>query len=347
MAARATWVHGFRLMAAGLLGLTLAACGGGGGDDGGGTIAPPGDVDLNASNQTSAARAAAVAVQGGLVITTTGLTGSGSQGTASVVRLLQRASLGATRTRSSPREHAMGLLDVSSLFLCVSGTVTATLDDRDNSLSLTPGDVLGARFVNCQVDDNSDELINGALTATYTNAAVVPFTVGATVDLVDLRDSSLLAGRSVTLNGGFTFSYVEPNLTTSTTHINVPNALSIAVVHPLYQDTVVLQAGYTMRLYGDLSTPSGAPSGGRSIIEVLGKVHSARTGGIFDVWSQPPGLDLWDVDVYPRSGWVRLQGRHGEVVFTVLSNASVRLQVDAEGDGQFEASLDMPWDTLL
>lgn len=346
MSARGVRARGFGLLAAALLSVTLAGCGGGGGDDEADQIPPPGDVDLNAANQTSAARAAAIAVQGGMVITATGVTGS-SQGTTSVAKLVQHASLKAVKPLSTTRERAQGLLDVSFLFTCFSGTVTATLDDRDNSLSVTPGDVLSASLVNCQVDPASDELIHGALTATYTQAAQAPLTVAATVELVNLRDSSLLSGRSATLNGGFSFSYVEPNASTSTTQITVSSALSIAVVHPLYQDTVVLQPGYGIGMYYDLATPPGVATGGRTVIEVAGKVSSARVGGIFTVWSQPPGLELWDNELYPRSGWVRLQGRSSEVRLTALSSTSVRLELDANGDGSFEASQDVPWDTLL
>lgn len=346
MAAVRMWFHGFRLMRAGVLGLTLAACGGGGGDDGG-QIPPLGDVDLSTANQASAARAAAVAVQGGLAITTTGLTGGGSQGTAAVALLLHSASRKAAAAFSTARKRTDGVVDVSFLFSCASGTVTATLDDRDNSLGVTPGDVLSASFGNCQVDSSSDEVLNGALTATYTNVVPSPLTVGATVGVTNLRDSSQQSGRSVTLNGGFTLSYVEPNASTSTTQITVPNALSVQVVHPLYQDTVGLQPGYALRLYYDLATPPGAGTGGRTIIEVLGKVSSTRVGGIFDVWSQPPGLDLWDIDLYPRSGQVLLQGRNGRVLLTVLSNTTVRLELDANSDGVYESSQDVPWDSLL
>lgn len=346
MAARGMWLHGSMLMRAGVLGLTLAACGGGGGDNGG-QIPPMGDVDLGAANQASAARAAAVAVQGGLAITTTGLTGGGSQGAARVALLLQSAGRKAAMALSTARKRPEGLIDVSFLFSCASGTVSATLDDRDNSLSATPGDVLNASFGNCQVDSSSDELLNGALTATYTNVVQSPLTVGATVVVNNLRDSSQQSGRSVTLNGGFTLNYVEPNASTSTTQITVPNALSVQVGHPLYQDTVGLQPGYAIRLFDDLATPPGAGSGGRTTIEVLGKVSSTRVGGIFDVWSQPPGLDLWDVDRYPRSGQVLLQGRNGKILLTVLSNTTVRLELDANDDAVYESSQDVPWDSLL
>ncbi|MFO1219412.1 MAG: hypothetical protein U1E89_13675 [Burkholderiaceae bacterium] len=348
MAARGLWGRGFRLMGSGLLGLALAACGGGGGDGGGDQIAPPGNVDLNAANQTSAARAAAVAVQGGLAITTTGLTGGGPQGIAGVAVLLQSASRKAASALSAPREQPHGLLNVSSLFHCVSGNVSATLDDRDNSLSVTPGDVLGASFVNCRVDAASDEVLDGTMTATYTTAAQSPLDIGATVTVTNLRDASQLSGRSVTLNGGFVLGYVEPTAATSTTRITVPNALSVQVVHPLYQDTVGLQPGYALSLYHDTTTPPGVPSGGgRTMIEVTGQVSSARVGGIFNLWSQPPGLDLVDGDAYPQAGQVLLQGRNGQVMFTVLSTASVRLELDANGDGVYEASQVVPWDSLL
>jgi hypothetical protein len=346
MAAVRMWFHGFRLMRAGVLGLTLAACGGGGGDDGG-QIPPPGDIDLTASNRDSVAIAASVAVQGGFVINSAGLTGGGSAGTAAVGKLLQSASRKAVAALPDGRKRAAGLIDVSLLFDCASGTVSATLDDRDNSLNATVGDVLSATFANCRPDLASDELLNGALSATYTNIVQSPLTVAASVSVTNLRDSSQQRGRSMTLNGGFTLNYVEPNASTSTTQITVPSALSLQVVHPLYQDTVGLQPGYTLTLYYDLATPPGAGSGGRTIIEAVGKVSSTRAGGVFNVWSQPPGLDFWDVDPYPRSGQVLLQGRNGNILLTVVSTSTVRLELDANGDAVYESSQDVPWDSLL
>ncbi len=334
-----------RVCLAGAVGLSLAACGGGGDD--GGQIPPPGEIDLTASNQDSVAAAAAVAVQGGLVINSVGLTGGDSAGTAGVGKVLQSASRKAVAALPGGRKQAQGLIDVSSLFDCVSGTVTATLDDRDNSLSVTVGDVLSATFGNCQVDPASDELFNGSMAATYTNVLQSPLTVGANVSVANLRDSSQQAGRSMTLNGGFTLSYVEPTTSTSTTRITVPSALSLQVVHPLYQDTVGLQPGYALTLYYDLATPPGAASGGRTIIEAAGKVSSARAGGVFNVWSQPPGLDFWDIDPYPRSGQVLLQGRNGAIMLTVLSTTTVRVELDANGDAVYEASEDVPWESLI
>lgn len=328
-----------------VLSAVLAGCGGGGGDDG--QLPPLGDVDLTAANQESAVRAAAVAMQGGVVVTATGLTGGGSDGGAGVATLLQHVSRAIAAGQSMPRKQPAALVDVGFLFFCASGLITATLDDRDNSLAVTPGDVLTASFVNCQVDGASDELLNGSMTATYTAAAQSPLTVGATVVVSNLADSSQQSGRSVSLNGGFTLSYVEPNASTSTTQISVPNALSVQVVHPLYQDSVGLQPGYTLRLYYDMATPPGASSGGRTTIEVAGKISSARAGGIFDAWSQPPGFELWDVDRYPRSGQMLLQGRNGRIMVTVQSNTTVRLELDANGDTVYESSQDLPWDSLL
>ena len=328
-----------------LLGAVLAGCGGGGGDDGGGLLPPPGDVDLTSTNRDSASRATAVAVQGSLVVGDIGLTGGGSGGMAAAIV----AQVGGRKAATAliGRKTPDALFDVSFLFPCASGTAVGTLDDRDNSQTVTPGDVLTASFSNCLIDAASGETIDGALTATYTTAVQSPLTVGANVSVSNLRGASAQAGRSATLNGGFTLSYVEPTSSTSTTQITVPSAMTIQAVHPLYQDTIGLQPGYRITTYYDLATPPGAPGGGRTIIEVLGKLSSVNTGGIFNVWSQPPGLDQWDVDAYPRSGQVLLQGRNGNVTMTVLSNTTVRVELDANGDGTNESSQDVAWDTLL
>lgn len=311
----------------------LCACGGGGGGDPSPTP-PPGDIDLSAANRDAVVRSASVALLGGLIVEASGLTGSSGP----------VASARASALRSLRRLPA-GPIDLSGP--CdVSGSVTATLDDRDNSLSVTPGDVLTADFVACR-DAGTGQVVDGRMVATYTQAISAPLTVGANVVLTGFRSVSGPSSRSTTYQGDFALSYVEQNASTSTTQITVGQTLAAQLVHPLYQDTVTFQPGYRVSLYYDLATPPGAGSGGRTIIEALGRVASVAAGGVFQVWSQPPGLDFWDVEPYPRSGQVALQGRNGLIVLNVLSASTVRIELDANGDAVPETTQDVAWDWLV
>jgi hypothetical protein len=54
------------------------------------------------------------------------------------------------------------------------------------------------------------------------------------------------------------------------------------------------------------------------------------------------------IDPHPREGQLQVRGvNNGLLVVTVLSTATVRLQLDANGDGTFEATKDVPWDDLV
>jgi hypothetical protein len=322
------WWWAFAALATG-----LAACGGGGGGDDSPTP-PAGDIDLTASNQDPVARSAAVALLGGAVVEAGGLTG---------------ADGGMARARSFgarwARERRADILDLSQP-CSASGSISATLDDRDNSQSLTPGDVLTADFQDCR-ELGSDEVVDGRMAVTYTGLGSSPLTVDASAVLSAFRVASAVTSRSTTYDGDFALSYIEPTNSTSTTRVTVGASLAARVVHPQYEDTVTLQPGYRIALYYDLNTPPGAAGGGRTIVEVLGKVASVSAGGIFNVWSQPPGLDSWDVEPYPRSGEVLLQGRNGSIRLQVQSSSAVRIELDADGDAVFESSKDVAWDWLV
>jgi len=148
------------------------ACGdGGGGDD---SLTPAGDIDLTASNQDVVARSAAVALLGGAVVETGGLTGTDG-GVALARSFVARWA----------RERRADLLDLSQL-CSVSGSISATLDDRDNSQSLAPGDVLTANFQDCRELD-SDEVVDGRMAVTYTGLGSSPHTADASAVLSAFR----------------------------------------------------------------------------------------------------------------------------------------------------------------
>ena len=54
-----------------------------------------------------------------------------------------------------------------------------------------------------------------------------------------------------------------------------------------------------------------------------------------------------DADACPSAGSIQVKGRNSTLLATALSAALVRLDLDADGNGSFEATETVSWDWLL
>lgn len=316
----------------------LAACGGGGSDGGG----PPGTVDVTLANQNALTRAALVTVQSGLVGGSLGLTGSAQPGP-QVSRALGRVLLAGVRSGAVRRESIAGLIGPRRVDCGISGFVDFTLDDRDNSLGPSAGDVLSAIFTACS--DVAGEVVSGRMNATYTQAVPSPLAVGASVTLSDL---SLADGpRSVAASGTFAFTYQEPSASVATLRMVVSNSLAMRVTTPVFTDTATMLDGYTIDTVEDFTAvPPGGSTPGRSTTTVSGKVSSTAAGGAVQVDTMDAIVQYSDDD-YPRAGRLNVVGKNGSLQATALSTTQVRIETDVNGDGQFDASTTVPWTQLF
>lgn len=320
------------------LALSLAACGGGGGDDS--PTPPPGDVNVTAANQDALSHAVLVAMQGGL--------GGGELGVSRGGQVLGAFAQGARRLASAPnsrRERSASIRGPVVEACFVSGNTSTTLDDRDESGAATVGDTITVVYNAC--DDGNFDVTNGTLAATLDEIVASPFSFNASATYSNYAVASTATARSATYNGTFTMAYAELSASTATLQIKVTSPLTVGVVHPLYSDTLTLQTDFWERSTFDMSTPPGATSGGSTRTEAGGHVTSSTAGGTVFAWTQPPHVEWWAVDPHPRAGQVLVQGARGKLLLTILSAATVRLELDADDDGVYEATKDVPWDSLL
>lgn len=326
-----------RFSALGLLAAALAGCGGGGGGD-----APPGNVDVTAANQDALARASMVAVQGGPTGSSLGIAGGGRASPAAAVAAAgMRRVLAVTLTGG--RKAIAAVAPPRQVDCAISGNATGTLDDRDNSGSVTVGDVLSLSFNACS--DVAGEVLNGSMSATYTQIVRLPLTVGAAVVVANLGLSE--ANYSASIDGGFDFTYAEPSATVSTIRLAVPNALALRARTPAYSDTVTLLDGYSVdSRYDAAALPPGSGVPGLTTTTASGAVASAAAGGFVRVTTLQPMLQ-YDIDAYPRSGQLDVVGKNGSLQATVLSTAQVRIDLDADGNGAFDGSKIVAWDQLF
>jgi len=321
--------------------MVLAACGGGGGGDvtgspGGGNVAPSGNVRITAANQDALSRAAATATLGGLSF--------------DVVRVITSRGSGPVARALGQRARALRALSSGVIVLPIetcstSGTMAATLDDRDGSLTLTAGDVLNVSFTACR--ETAEAQADGSLSLAFAKLAASPtLSLQAQVTMSQFTLSSLTSSRSVRYDGALGLNYSEPAVDTTVSELLVgsADALTMGITHPRYTDTVTLRPGFAAAQYGFPPGPTG-PNSLRTRFEINGQVASAAAGGWVSVYSS---VHLWqyvDVESHPSSGTIQVTGELGSLRLTVESAQNVR--VDLDTDTGNTASKLVAWDELV
>ncbi len=310
------------LVAAGVIGLSLAGCGGGGGS----SPAPTGNVDVTAANQDTVARGSLVALQAGVLGGSAGVAGGGSA--------LARAAL-------APRKFIASLQPPRDDVCSVSGSTRTVLDDRDNSGGASVGDVATITYTDCV--EVAGEVTNGSITATFTQiqVATLPATIAATISTTDLRTQT--AHASVAAQGGFAMTLRIDSLSADSLRISVPSGFTLAITTPLYSDIVTLKAGYVLDTAWDgTALPPGGTVPGRTTTSANGPVESATAAGYVQLATLQPFVQ-YGVDAYPRSGLFQAAGKTGVLRGTVLSPTQVQLDLDADGNAVYEASTIVAW----
>jgi len=352
-----TWTM-IQLAVVAALGGSLAACGGGG-DGGGPTL-----VDITAANRDALSHAAATGVlamsfTGGIPIGGSSQTANrewaqaAGQTQPSVWSgLLLALPLQALRAQGASAgrtlERALALLPPVVEPCTISGTTTTTVDDRDNSLSLTVGDIGTVTFNNCK--DTASETLNGTTTLTFTAASATSLSARATLAQLAIASTN----HALTLNGAalLDLSTPDPNGPVLNTRMTAdgPVRAAINIAHLPFIDTVTLESGFVVNDSFDSSVapPVGTTPLGRNITTVGGNLTSVAGGGtvaVSTVANAP--LTSYSAEAYPRSGAVQVKGNKGTLVLTALSAASVRLDLDAADDGTFELVETKTWDWVL
>jgi hypothetical protein len=335
------------------LALTLVACGGGGSDPG---PVVPAQVPISAANQDDVARASALAVQGsfiggGVALADDGgagvlraprksalaLPGQGLAPALARVRDALRAAL-PSATPASGKAFAAAA-QTGTVSCSVSGSFTATLNDADNSQTTSVGDSLSVVFTNCS--EVPGEVVNGTITAAYTAVQATPtLSVGATLGFGNL--SATVQGATASFNGSLALSYAKPTADTEVSILTVAAPLTISANRSspsTYSDSVTLQAGFS-------STSTYTVSLAQTSGTVSGAVSSTRAGGTVTLSTTQPVVQR-DVDLYPTSGQIVATGATSRLRTTALNTTNVQVELDANGDGTYEASKTLLWSTLL
>lgn len=347
-----------------LLGL-LSACGGGGGGggDAGTPSVAPTALGISSSNRDEVARTTVAALTGlSLTDAVNTVLPSGTQGARSLsagtawlpsqvlatvrAALLQPALQPQMRAQSAAADgqaRAQAVLGPITDSCAVSGNVVSTLNDADNTSSLTSGDTMTLVYNSCRLA--TDLMVSGQYEVRYTTVTLGSMpSVVATISLSNFATTE--GSDQVTLNGRVRMDYLQRSSTRQDTTLTTETDVSAQSRVGSRSDTVTLLAGYSTLSVVD--TEVAPPEGGfpgRATLTAQGTVASTALGGSM-VLATPTPLVAYFVDDYPRSGSVLATGRASSLRLTAVSATQVRLDLDSNGDGTVDSSSTVPWSSL-
>ena len=216
----------------------------------------------------------------------------------------------------------------------VSGTVSISGDLADATV-LTSGDSVTLEFDNC--NDGFGETLNGRFEAVidqFTPGAVVPenYVLGVSAVLVNLQLDT--AAGSAVSNGdaGVIVNYSTPNEILASVDGN-----ALTVDGGGRSDTLSNYSSSERLVLAD-----GVYS---FTLELRGTLASTALDAAVSFTTPLPFTGL--VGERPSAGELLITGNGSSVRLVVLNASEVRLDVDSNGDGQIDVSIESSWDTLL
>jgi hypothetical protein len=221
----------------------------------------------------------------------------------------------------------------------VSGSITTTVNDADNSQSLSSGDALTLTFNQCR--ESSTDAVNGGMTfsiGTVTSALASNLQFSGSLAFVQLSASSgtqldNIQG-SVGVAAAITSTSFQIELTVGA------NALTVTSSAPGYLDTIVYEPGMQLTV----TATDGAVT--QTDVTLNGSFTASSIGGRVVVATVLPVRQL-GTDANPSSGQVIVTGASGtHLRVTALNATSVQLELDANGDGTYERSGVVAWDSI-
>jgi hypothetical protein len=228
----------------------------------------------------------------------------------------------------------------SSTAACsVSGSITTTVSDADNSQSLSSGDALTLTFNQCQ--DSGADVVSGGMIFTIgsvTSAAAGNVQFSGSLAFVQLSDASGTRLANIQGNVGVTAAITSTSFQLALTV--GANALTVTSSAPGYVDTIVYEPGMQL----SVTATNGAVT--QSDVTLNGSFTASSIGGRVVVATVLPLRQL-GTDADPSSGQVVVTGASGtHLRVTALSATSVQLELDANGDGTYESSGVFAWDAI-
>jgi hypothetical protein len=232
----------------------------------------------------------------------------------------------------------------------MGGSMTLTIDDRDNNLAISPGDVMTLAFSQCR--ESADSMINGALVMGIAAASETANSMQLRGTFTYQQLTIIDAGYTSAVNGAMDSVYSE-SIDPMTGTLNVWLESTVAAgglvasgSTPTASDTFTYDPGF--RSQSNEVTPGDPNAVGFSTIALNGTVHVNSLGGRITLVMDPmwPVREQFNAE-YPESGRVTVLGNASQLRLTVMNVERVRQELDANNDGVFEATKEVLWTELL
>ena len=352
-----------RAMLAVILGSSfLAACGGGGG--GGTTTPPPASLlAITATNQDAVGRATATAgtslvgVSGGVSANASDASAASAsvavatRGTPSITSLARymayalsdansgRRKLLAAGTAMPSTTPAPATIEPDTTLCSVSGSITISFVDADNNSIPSIGDTMTMAFSQCR--EIANETINGSMSVTLSRIDFTNQLLSFAGSLAVQQLTVVQGTRTSLLNGAINMTYTQRSPTEDQFLLIVGAAgMTTTVSGNSYSDTVSFEPNFTMDQVETIGNPTFTN------VSLNGGFSASSIGGRLVLETPVPILQLAG-EAYPRSGTMRVVGNGSALRMQALDASTIRFELDANLDGNYEASKDVAWATLL
>lgn len=308
----------------------LAACGGG--DSSGGDSVPKAAITADNAEQ-----AASVVVK-----TSSGVQDLGDASSGLTGGVLPRSAVTGSievnvRTLSNLVIESAGNLEAVTVGpetepCPVSGSITFIANIQDpNGEQVSPGDSVSLTANGC-ADGNS--VVNGTITLVINRFSIgpsgIPFDFSASVTIAGF---SIAEGSETSaVNGDMTISLASKDGVTTTTGLS-GNSISVSF------------NGDTSSLFAFAFNTTVNDSNGAYTLSSNGTVDAAELGGAVTFQTVVPFQGVGEA--YPDSGEMLITGADNSLIrLVVIDSVNVRLDVDADGDGNFEGMINTTWAAL-
>ncbi len=337
--------------------LLAAACGGGG-DDGPAPPPPPSLVKITMANQDSVVRASIASLMPFVSVpvlnaspsperVTTAMPHATAQGAG--LNEFVRHSIGLA-TRPMPADVVRALTRYVGTDTCaVSGTLTVTWDDNDESSSLSAGDSLTVAYVQCSETPGTS--VNGVMGMSLATVSITPTVQDITGSMSFQSLAMIDQGAGLTLNGGVGFRLTDTLLTNGIDSLGTYTVGSglTAIATGGLTDTFSYRAGYSVTERDFAPNMPGIAT--TEAISASGRFGSAALGGDLDLATLQPFKSTYittEGDIYPTEGQMTATGLDNtRVSLTATKTVQVRMDVCDDGDGEWEATKMVDWDWLI
>jgi hypothetical protein len=314
----------------------LAACGGGSSDDGGLTGGTPTSEPATITAQNApliAGVVAEVAMGQGVFssIFSPEIPIASIGADAGVAAVMKPVASAAFKTASPSQLYA---LSAGRENCAISGTVDVTIS-VSNPLEPSINDSFAFEFTNC--DDGTGVVVNGGMTITITALNGDPASGNMLLGM-RIRFSAYAVtegGETTSADGTITI-----DIDTSTPPVTTI-AISTTTFVTTSEGREEILTNFTIEITEDASMFPVAIT-----VETSFTISSPRIGGEVTVQTSL-ALESMGED-YPFVGELRITGADNAVIVMIALDANtVRLQIDIDGDGAIDETIDMTWDELM